>query len=108
MAMAKTFFLKSFLTWYRKLIRHSKYRWVVLLGTLLYVANPIDLVPSFIPIVGWMDDGLVVTLALSEVTQLLLERRRHLRQQAEADPTPETEPLDPYAAAIDVDAVVMG
>lgn len=106
--MAKRFFLKSFLTWYRKLIRHSKYRWVVLLGTILYVANPIDLVPSFIPVLGWMDDGLVLTLALSEVTQLLLERRRHLRQQAEADPTTEAEPLDPYAGAIDVDAVVMG
>ncbi len=111
--MAKTFFIKSFLTWYRRLIRHSKYRWLVLLGTLAYVATPIDLIPSFIPVIGWLDDGLVVTLALTEVTQMLLERRR--RQASLTNPEPKTSSMDSTqddavtaaVSAIDVDAVAL-
>ncbi len=111
--MAKTFFIKSFLSWYRRLIRHSKYRWLVLLGTLAYVATPVDLIPSFIPVIGWLDDGLVVTLALTEVTQMLLERRR--REANLTNPKPKASSMDSAkedatttaASTIDVDAVAM-
>ena len=33
-------------------------------GALLYVLNPIDIVPDFIPIVGFIDDAAVVTACL--------------------------------------------
>lgn len=37
----------------------------------LYVISPVDLVPDVIPILGWLDDGLVAYL-LFQLTQRLL------------------------------------
>lgn len=42
----------------------------VLLGLLLaYLAMPIDLVPDFIPIIGYADDAMIVAIALRSVTR---------------------------------------
>lgn len=38
---------------------------------LLYVLNPIDLIPDFIPVVGYVDDAAVVALCLLMVEQEL-------------------------------------
>jgi uncharacterized membrane protein YkvA (DUF1232 family) len=35
-----------------------------------YLASPVDLVPDFIPIVGYADDAILVALALRSVTRL--------------------------------------
>ncbi len=59
---------------YRKVIRESKYRWLIILGSLLYILSPIDLLPDFIPVVGWIDDGLVMTLLIAEISQVLMEK----------------------------------
>lgn len=59
---------------YRKLIRHPKYRWLVIAGSLVYLVSPIDISPDVVPIVGWIDDGVVMTLLLTEVSSLLLDR----------------------------------
>lgn len=32
--------------------------------TVLYVLSPVDLIPDWIPVIGWMDDLAVVTLAI--------------------------------------------
>jgi uncharacterized membrane protein YkvA (DUF1232 family) len=61
---------------YRKLIRESKYRWLIILGSLLYILSPVDLLPDIFPIVGWIDDGLVLTLLIAEVSQILMEKVR--------------------------------
>ena len=60
-----------FYDWYRNLIRDSKYRWVIIVGTLLYLISPIDLLPDFIPLIGQIDDGIVVTLLVAELSGLL-------------------------------------
>jgi len=44
----------------------------VILGTALYFVSPIDIIPDFFPLVGELDDALV-TLLVSEVSQLLIE-----------------------------------
>ncbi|SDP39674.1 Protein of unknown function [Pedococcus dokdonensis] len=36
---------------------------------LAYLALPLDLVPDFIPVIGWADDAVVVALALRSVTR---------------------------------------
>jgi uncharacterized membrane protein YkvA (DUF1232 family) len=59
---------------YRKVIRESKYRWLIILGSLLYILSPIDLLPDIIPVVGWIDDGLVMTLLIAEISQVLMEK----------------------------------
>jgi uncharacterized membrane protein YkvA (DUF1232 family) len=41
-------------------------RWTVL-GLALYLASPIDLVPDFLPVVGYLDDVLIVLLVLRHI-----------------------------------------
>jgi uncharacterized membrane protein YkvA (DUF1232 family) len=58
--------------WYRNILRHPKYRWFVVLGTLLYILNPADFSPDFLPVLGWVDDGMIATLFVTEMSQVLL------------------------------------
>ncbi len=58
--------------WYRALIRNPRYRWIVILGSLIYLISPIDLSPDIVPLVGQIDDVIIATLLFSEVFQRLL------------------------------------
>jgi uncharacterized membrane protein YkvA (DUF1232 family) len=52
----------------------------VRLGLLLaYLATPIDLIPDFIPVLGYADDAIIVTIALRSVARRtgIDELRRH-------------------------------
>jgi uncharacterized membrane protein YkvA (DUF1232 family) len=52
----------------------------VRLGLLLaYLATPIDLIPDFIPVLGYADDAIIVTIALRKVARRtgIDELRRH-------------------------------
>lgn len=39
--------------------------------TVGYVFSPIQLIPSFIPVIGWMDDVVVVSVGLRILTRLI-------------------------------------
>jgi len=67
------FSIQSVYSWYRNLLRHPKYRWWVVLGTALYLLMPFDLAPDFLPIVGELDDVFLLTLLVSEVSQMVIE-----------------------------------
>lgn len=41
------------------------------IAAVLYVASPVDLVPDLIPILGWLDDG-VMALLLLQLAQRLI------------------------------------
>ena len=41
------------------------------IAAVLYVISPIDPVPDFIPILGWLDDGLMAKLLLKWAQKLL-------------------------------------
>ncbi len=47
--------------------------WVIsaIVFTLLYVLNPFDLIPEFIPGIGYIDDAAVVTVCLGLISQEL-------------------------------------
>ncbi|MGB3613612.1 MAG: DUF1232 domain-containing protein [Elainellaceae cyanobacterium] len=64
--------VQAFYSWYRSTLRHPKYRWLLIGASLLYLVSPIDIAPDIIPIIGWIDDGIVATLLVSEVSQLLM------------------------------------
>lgn len=68
--------------WYRKAIRHSKYRWLVVFGSLLYLISPFDISPDVFPIIGWLDDGIIATLLVTEVSQLLFEQVNASKKKA--------------------------
>jgi len=65
--------VQPFYTWYKQTIRHPKYRWFLIGGTLLYLVSPIDIAPDFIPIIGWIDDAAIATLLVAELSQVFLE-----------------------------------
>ena len=76
--------------WFRNTIRHPKYGWWVIVASLVYLVSPFDFSPDMLPIVGWVDDGLLATLVVSEVSQLLLDRFKNQKQKGEismAQPT---------------------
>lgn len=80
------FFIKPLYDWYRKLLRNSKYRWVVIAASLLYLVSPIDFATDLIPVVGWLDDGLIATILVTEASQVLLEQLKNRKakpQQAQ-------------------------
>jgi uncharacterized membrane protein YkvA (DUF1232 family) len=64
--------VQSFYNWYRQTLQHRTYRWLLILGTLAYLISPIDISPDFIPIVGWIDDGVLVTLLVTEVSRMAI------------------------------------
>lgn len=64
----------KFYDWFRQSIRNPKYRWWIILGSAAYLLSPIDIAPDFIPFIGQIDDVLLMTLVVSEVSQLLLDR----------------------------------
>ncbi len=68
------FSLESLYNWYRSMIRNPQYRWWMVLGTLAYLWSPIDILPDIFPIIGWIDDGLLATLLVTEISQLFLAR----------------------------------
>lgn len=78
--MKRKFAAKAFsnwiYAWLRNTIRHPKYRWWVVAGSLVYLLNPFDLAPDALPVVGWIDDGLLATIVVTEVSQLMSDRRK--------------------------------
>ena len=68
-----SFSIQSLYTWYRNTIRNPQYRWWIIAGTLAYVLSPFDISPDFIPIIGQIDDIAIVTLLVTEVSQIVVD-----------------------------------
>lgn len=96
------FSAKSIYNWYRNAIRNPKYRWWMILGTLTYLLSPIDVVPDFLPIVGQIDDLAILTLLISEVSQLLGDRIKSRQQDlSQQSATDKDTTVDVEAASVD-------
>ncbi|MCU0518861.1 MAG: YkvA family protein [Oscillatoria sp. Prado101] len=68
-----SFSIQSVYNWYRNTLRNPKYRWWVILGTLVYLLSPFDIAPDFLPVVGQIDDIAIVTLLVAELSQMGIE-----------------------------------
>lgn len=66
---------------YSSLLRHPKYRWLIVAASLVYLLSPVDLITDFIPIVGWIDDGVIATVLVAEVSQLFQDQLKARRQK---------------------------
>ncbi|NJM57879.1 MAG: DUF1232 domain-containing protein [Synechococcales cyanobacterium RU_4_20] len=68
---------------YRAILKHPKYRWIAIAASFFYLVSPVDFITDFMPIIGWIDDGMVATLLVTEISQILLEKRKQ-RQETTA------------------------
>ena len=94
--------MKSLYDWYRNTLRNPKYRWWLILASLIYLLSPLDISPDFIPIAGWIDDGIIVGLLVTEVSQMLIDVANKRKN------TPETsDRATEQAKVVDVDAVTV-
>ncbi|MAS81969.1 MAG: hypothetical protein CMF45_04710 [Legionellales bacterium] len=56
------------------MIRHTLcYAKVILTLTLAYITSPIDLIPDFIPIIGLLDEIILIPIVYRYVTELIPE-----------------------------------
>jgi len=53
-----------------------------IMGTLAYIILPIDIIPDFIPVIGWLDDVFVLTFTLSSLQE---EINAYKEQQKQTD-----------------------
>ncbi|MBW4517116.1 MAG: DUF1232 domain-containing protein [Timaviella obliquedivisa GSE-PSE-MK23-08B] len=99
----KLFGAQSIYDWYRDVIRNPKYRWWIIVGSLAYIISPIDIAPDFIPIIGQVDDVLIMTLLVSEVSQLLINRVKTMKgKESVVDATAsENNPVEVNAVQVD-------
>jgi uncharacterized membrane protein YkvA (DUF1232 family) len=77
------FLIQPLYNWYRAMLRNSKYRWLIMLGSLLYLVSPLNALTDLLPILGWVDDGVVATLLVTEVSQILLEQLRNRKSKVD-------------------------
>jgi uncharacterized membrane protein YkvA (DUF1232 family) len=84
---------EAFYRWLRSGIRHPQYRWAIVLASCLYLFSPIDLSTDLIPIVGWLDDGIILTILSSELAGWALESRKQ-RQMSSKSPIHDGEAIE--------------
>jgi len=97
------FSIESIYNWYRDVIRNPKYRWWIIGGSLLYLITPLDFIPDLIPVIGWIDDGVIATLLVAELSQILLTKLKAGKDKGSTTTaTPENAAQD---ATVEVNAV---
>lgn len=57
-------------TWRRHGRPARRAMWVLLILGFAYLVSPVDLVPDVMPIVGWLDDGMMILAILAAVRRL--------------------------------------
>jgi uncharacterized membrane protein YkvA (DUF1232 family) len=56
----------------------------------LYLLSPVDLIPDMFPILGWIDDAIVIPMLVSWIVSLLPQRATHTaddRSRSNGGPT---------------------
>ncbi len=66
---------------------NPKYRWMLILGGLFYMLSPIDLSPDVLPVVGWLDDAMIMGMLVNELTGLLTPIDRKRVDHVDIDPS---------------------
>ena len=97
--------MNSLYNWYRNTLRHPKYRWWLILGSLAYLFLPFDFLPDFIPVVGQIDDAVILTLLVAEVSQMLAARLKSRNEEVVAEAGAAGEGSTPNSDTVDVKAV---
>ncbi len=96
------FSIQSLYNWYRGLLQNPKYRWWVVAASIAYLVSPIDISPDVFPIVGWLDDTIVIGLLVAELSQIAAAKLKEnsKRSNTEAE-TVASNPIDVDAVPVD-------
>jgi uncharacterized membrane protein YkvA (DUF1232 family) len=94
------FNLQSLHNWYRSLLQNPKYRWWVVAASLIYLVSPIDLIPDFIPFAGLVDDTLIISLLVAEVSQFA-----KIKLQSQTTRSSSTSSSDAASQIVDVQPI---
>lgn len=85
---------KQEITVYRLVMKDPKTPWLakILLGAAIaYLVSPIDIIPDFIPVIGHLDDALIVPVlfycAVKLVPQNVIDDCRKQSQKPNSEPT---------------------
>jgi uncharacterized membrane protein YkvA (DUF1232 family) len=67
----KTFFFNTFkpIEFYKRLLNDPKTRIFTIIFTIIYLINPLDILPDFIPIIGWIDDLALIVILTESLIQ---------------------------------------
>ena len=47
---------------------------LLMLAVPLYLVSPLDLIPDVVPVLGWLDDAIVIPLLVSWIVRMLPQR----------------------------------
>lgn len=74
----KTFFLGKLqpIGFYKKLLNDPRTRIFTIIFTLIYLINPLDILPDFIPILGWVDDLALIAILTESLIHGNKEKKR--------------------------------
>ena len=94
------------LRFYQQALANPWSRWLVILGTLAYLILPFDISPDFIPLLGQIDDVVLVWLLVTAIAQIWQVAKQS------ADPTSSTNQTtvddgEETIKTIDVDATAI-
>jgi uncharacterized membrane protein YkvA (DUF1232 family) len=97
------FSIQSLYNWYRGLLQNPKYRWWAVLASVAYIVSPIDIAPDFIPLVGWIDDTIIIGLLVTELSQVVSSKlKEHSnRTNSTTENTGASESIDINAVQLD-------
>ncbi|MBF2064348.1 MAG: DUF1232 domain-containing protein [Calothrix sp. C42_A2020_038] len=102
--MRKNFVTQLLQNGIRKALRNPKYRWAAIVAALFYFISPIDIVPDAIPILGLIDDGLIASFLVAEVSQIVMgqlqKQRKKRGDYAEVDTTKINNVIDVEAVTV--------
>ncbi|MCS6958972.1 MAG: DUF1232 domain-containing protein [Pseudanabaenaceae cyanobacterium SKYGB_i_bin29] len=70
------------------LLRNPRYNWLILLASLIYLISPLDVLPDIFPLLGQVDDFLLlaflITNLLQNLSQFFLQpQNSHSRSEEE-------------------------
>jgi uncharacterized membrane protein YkvA (DUF1232 family) len=96
--------MQAFYTWFTDTLRNPKYRWWIVIGSLVYLVSPLDIAPDFIPVLGQLDDITILGLLIAELTQMASEYLKKRKGDVEAAADTAAANVN-TATTIEIDAV---
>jgi len=88
--------------WYRQTLRHPTHRWWLIIGTIVYLISPLDLSTDFIPFLGQIDDIMLISLLVTELSSIALQSyRERTESNLNKDEGAKDETIDVKATPVD-------